>query len=402
MEIKFTNISEVIKNLQLGKLVIVVDDVESVSGSLICLAEGVTKEAVNSFGKIGKNAVSVALNESYCRNLNLAYSQLNENTVYTKPFAQSVNYIHSNFQTGISANDRAETIRALADLNSKREKFISPGQIRPLISKEGGVLRRAGQIEAAVDLAVLSNSSPVSAFMKILDDNGELANFNDISKLSEKEDIAIVSVKKLIEYRSQNESLIMREEVVNLPTKQGNFKLHAFREIYTDSIHLALVKGEVDSKQDILVRVHSSCLTGDVLHSLRCDCGEQLEKSLQIVNHAGSGVVLYMNQEGRGIGLINKLKAYKLQEEGLDTVDANLALGFKADERDYGVGAQILKDLGVQKINLISNNPKKRVGLSSFGLVVTKTTPLEIIPSIHNKKYLKTKKEKLFHKLSIS
>jgi 3,4-dihydroxy 2-butanone 4-phosphate synthase/GTP cyclohydrolase II len=325
----------------------------------------------------------------------------NNSAAYETPFTVSVDLIGHGCTTGISAQDRAKTVLALINPETRPEELGKPGHIFPLKAKRGGVLRRAGHTEAAIDFARLAGFEPAGVIVEIMNEDGSMARLKDLFLIAEKFNLKIVSIEDLIKYRLAHESLIEKEVTVNMPTQWGDFKLVAYKQKTTGQDHLALIKGEWNVNEPVLVRVHSSCLTGDIFGSCRCDCGPQLHAAMTMVEKEGKGIVLYMNQEGRGIGLLNKLKAYKLQEEGLDTVEANLQLGFKMDERDYGVGAQILRDLGVSKIRLLSNNPKKRAGLIGYGLEIVENVPIEIASNEHNKFYLKTKKDKLGHTLNL-
>lgn len=323
---------------------------------------------------------------------------VSDNTsLHATPFTVSVDLLGHGCTTGISAHDRAKTVQALVDPATKAEELGRPGHIFPLRAKKGGVLRRAGHTEATIDLARLAGFEPAGVLVEIMNEDGSMARLPQLEDIAKRFDLKLVSIKDLIAYRLSKESLIKEEESVHMPTKYGDFELIAFKQINTGEIHLAIKKGEWEKDEPVLVRVHSSCMTGDILGSLRCDCGDQLHKALKMVEQAGKGLVLYMNQEGRGIGLLNKLKAYKLQEQGRDTVEANLELGFAMDERDYGVGAQIIRHLGISKMKLMSNNPKKRVGLMGYGLEVVETVAIEIKPNIHNEKYLTTKRDKMGH-----
>jgi 3,4-dihydroxy 2-butanone 4-phosphate synthase/GTP cyclohydrolase II len=397
-DIKLDSIEEAIKAIQAGEVVIVVDDEDRENeGDFICAAEKVTPEIVNFMATHGRGLICVPLVEDRCDALKLDLMVGKNTALHETPFTVSVDLIGHGCTTGISASDRAKTILALVDENTTPEELGRPGHIFPLKAKKGGVLRRTGHTEAAIDLARLAGLQPAGVLVEIMNEDGTMARLPDLMEVKERFNLKLVSIKDLIEYRIGKESLINREVSVNMPTEYGDFELTAFEQKTTNEVHMALVKGKWDKDEPILVRVHSSCATGDIFGSCRCDCGSQLHEAMRMVNEAGKGVVLYMNQEGRGIGLMNKLHAYKLQEEGRDTVEANIELGFKMDHRDYGVGAQILRSLGVSKINLISNNPKKRIGLMGYGLEIVDTTAIEITPNKHNVNYLQTKRDKMGH-----
>ncbi|HOL29650.1 MAG TPA: bifunctional 3,4-dihydroxy-2-butanone-4-phosphate synthase/GTP cyclohydrolase II, partial [Paludibacteraceae bacterium] len=379
--------------------VIVVDDEDRENeGDFICAAEKVTPEMVNFMITYGRGVVCAPLTEERCEELELEMQVENNTSMHSTPFTVSVDKLEG-CTTGVSAADRAATLRALADPSSTPETFGRPGHIFPLRAKSKGVLRRAGHTEAAVDLARLAGLYPAGALVEIMNEDGTMARLPQLMEIAERFDLKIITIKDLIAYRLKFESLIEKGEMVNLPTAYGNFKLIPFRQISNDKEHVALIKGEWEKDEPILVRVHSSCVTGDIFGSLRCECGEQLHKAMEMIEKEGKGVIVYMNQEGRGIGLMNKIKAYKLQEQGMDTVEANLHLGFDADERDYGVGAQILKDLGVTKIRLMTNNPVKRIGLEAYGLSIVENVPIEIKPNPYNAFYMQTKKERMGHTL---
>jgi 3,4-dihydroxy 2-butanone 4-phosphate synthase/GTP cyclohydrolase II len=349
--------------------------------------------------KYGRGLICAPLTETRCEELKLSLMVENNTVLHQTPFTVSVDLIGQGCTTGISAADRAKTVQALIDPATKPGDLGRPGHIFPLRAKNEGVLRRAGHTEATVDLARLAGFAPAGVLVEIMNDDGTMARLPQLMVLAKKYDLKIISIKDLISYRLMTETMIKEEVRVNMPTKHGDFTLVAFRQLYSGETHLALIKGTWDKDEPVLVRVHSSCFTGDILHSLRCDCGDQLQKAMEMVEAEGKGVVLYMNQEGRGIGLFNKLKAYKLQEEGKDTVEANLALGFKNDQRDYGIGAQILRHLNVSKIRLMSNNPKKRAGLLGYGLEIVENVPIEIKPNFHNEFYLQTKRDKMGHEI---
>jgi 3,4-dihydroxy 2-butanone 4-phosphate synthase/GTP cyclohydrolase II len=397
-DIKLNTIEEAIEDIKNGKVIIVVDDEDRENeGDFICAAEAITPEIVNFMARHGRGLICCSLIEDRCDELGLEMMVGKNTATYETNFTVSVDLIGHGCTTGISAHDRFKTIRALVDPEIKPEELGKPGHIFPLKAKRGGVLRRTGHTEASMDFARLAGFKPAGVLVEILKEDGSMARLPDLKIVAEQFNMKLVSIKDLIEYRLKKESLIERQIDVKMPTEHGNFKLVAFKQTNTNDIHMALVRGEWEKDEPILVRVHSSCMTGDIFGSCRCDCGPQLHKAMELVDKAGKGVVLYMNQEGRGIGLLNKLRAYKLQEEGLDTVEANLQLGFDMDERDYGVGAQILRDLGISKIKLITNNPKKRVGLMGYGLEIVDNVPIEIVPNPHNEKYLETKRDKMGH-----
>jgi 3,4-dihydroxy 2-butanone 4-phosphate synthase/GTP cyclohydrolase II len=397
-EIKLDSIEEAIEAVKRGEVIIVVDDEDRENeGDFICAAEKVTPEIINFMATHGRGLICAPLIEDRCEQLGLELMVGNNTAVFETPFTVSVDLIGHGCTTGISASDRAKTIRALVDDSIQPDELGKPGHIFPLKAKRGGVLRRSGHTEAAIDFARLAGMSPAGVLVEIMNEDGTMARLPDLIKVAERFQLKLVSIKDLIAYRLKNESLIKREIGVDMPTQWGDFDLIAYRQTNTDEIHMALIKGKWEKDEPVMVRVHSSCVTGDIFGSCRCDCGPQLHHAMKMVEKEGKGVVLYMNQEGRGIGLINKLKAYKLQEQGMDTVQANLALGLPMDKRDYGVGAQILRDLGVSKIRLISNNPTKRVGLLGYGLEIVDQIPIEISPNPHNEKYLITKRDKMGH-----
>ena len=399
-DIKLNTIEEAIEEIKNGKVIIVVDDEDRENeGDFICAAETVTPQIVNFMATHGRGLICAPLIEDRCEELGLELMVGRNTAAFETPFTVSIDLLGHGCTTGISAHDRFKTIRALVDPDIKPEELGKPGHIFPLKAKRGGVLRRAGHTEAAIDLARLAGFKPAGVLVEIMNEDGSMARLPDLVKVAEKFHLKLVSIKDLIEYRVKKESLIRREIKVDMPTEFGHFDLVAYEQTNTQDVHMALVKGRWEKDEPVLVRVHSSCVTGDIFGSCRCDCGAQLHAAMQMVDREGKGVVLYMKQEGRGIGLINKLKAYKLQEEGLDTVEANLKLGFDMDERDYGIGAQILRDLGVTKIRLITNNPKKRVGLMGYGLEIVDNLPIEIVPNPHNERYLMTKRDKLGHNI---
>ena len=394
-------IEEAIEDIKVGKIVIVVDDEDRENeGDFLAAADKVTPEMINFMATHGRGLICAPLIEDRCEELKLDLMVGKNTAEYETPFTVSVDLIGHGCSTGISASDRAKTIKALVNPNTRASELGKPGHIFPLKARKGGVLRRAGHTEAAIDLARLAGLYPAGVIVEIMNEDGSMARMPELQVIAKKHQLKIVTIKDLIAFRIKNESLIEKQIDVDLPTEVGNFKLHAFRQITNDQTHLALVKGKWKKDEPILVRVHSSCITGDIFGSCRCDCGPQLEAAMQMVEKEGKGVIVYMNQEGRGIGLLNKLKAYKLQEQGRDTVEANEDLGFKADYRDYGVGAQILRSLDVHKIKLMSNNPKKRSGLIGYGLEIVENIAIEIASNEHNEFYLKTKRDKLGHRLS--
>jgi len=393
-------IEDAIEAIKKGEVIIVVDDEDRENeGDFVCAAESVTPEIVNFMATHGRGLICAPLIEDRCEKLGLDLMVGSNTAAFETPFTVSVDLIGHGCTTGISASDRAKTIKALVDDSINPNELGKPGHIFPLKAKRGGVLRRAGHTEAAIDLARLAGFSPAGVLVEIMNEDGTMARLPDLIEVAKRFNLKLISIKDLIAYRLKHESLIKREIGVELPTTFGDFDLIAFKQTNTEEIHMALIKGTWAPDEPIMVRVHSSCATGDIFGSCRCDCGPQLHQAMAMVEKEGKGVILYMNQEGRGIGLINKLKAYKLQEEGMDTVQANLALGLPMDSRDYGVGAQILRDLGVSKIRLISNNPKKRVGLLGYGLEIVEQLPIEITPNPHNEKYLKTKRDKMGHNI---
>jgi 3,4-dihydroxy 2-butanone 4-phosphate synthase/GTP cyclohydrolase II len=393
-------IEEAIEDIKQGKLLIVVDDEDRENeGDFVTAARNVTPEVINFMSTHGRGLICASITEERCAQLQLQPMVPNNTSVHETAFTVSIDLLGNGCGTGISAQDRSKTIQALINPSTRPEDLGRPGHIFPLKAKQGGVLRRAGHTEATIDLAKLAGFEPAGALVEIMNEDGSMSRLPELMEISKKFDIKIISIKDLIEYRLKTESLIEMEVSVNMPTKYGSFDLFAFKQINTGDIHLAIKKGEWKKDEPVLVRVHSSCMTGDILGSLRCDCGEQLHHALEIIEAEGKGLVLYMNQEGRGIGLVNKLKAYKLQEQGMDTVEANLELGFGMDERDYGVGAQILRSLGITKIKLMSNNPRKRAGLLGYGLEIVDTVSIEMKPNAHNKKYLYTKRDKLGHEI---
>lgn len=392
------SIESAIEDIRAGKMVIVVDDEDRENeGDFITAARNVTPEVINFMSKHGRGLICAPLLEERCKDLGLDLMVNSNTALHETAFTVSVDLLGHGCTTGISAHDRAKTIQALIDPATKPADLGKPGHIFPLIAKKGGVLRRAGHTEATVDLARLAGFEPAGVLVEIMNDDGSMARLPELRVIAEKFEFKIISIKDLIEYRMKRDSLIDEIVRVDMPTQYGHFKLVAFQEKNSSNEHLALIKGTWEPGEPVMVRVHSSCFTGDILGSLRCDCGEQLHKAMQMVEQEGKGVILYMNQEGRGIGLLNKLKAYRLQEEGMDTVEANLHLGFQTDQRDYGVGAQILRHLGICKIRLISNNPKKRVGLIGYGLEIVDNIPVKVEANPHNERYLQTKRDKMGH-----
>jgi 3,4-dihydroxy 2-butanone 4-phosphate synthase / GTP cyclohydrolase II len=393
-------IESAIEDIKSGKLVIVVDDEDRENeGDFITASHNITPEVINFMSKHGRGLICISLLEERCEELGLELMVNNNTALHETAFTVSVDLLGYGCTTGISAHDRSKTIQALINPSTKPEDLGKPGHIFPLRAKKGGVLRRAGHTEAAVDLARLAGFEPSGVLVEIMNDDGSMARLPQLKEIAKKFDFRIISIKDLIEYRIKRDSLIEEIVRVDMPTQYGHFKLVAFQEKSSTNEHLALIKGSLKPEESVMVRVHSSCFTGDILGSMRCDCGEQLHGAMDMVEKEGTGVILYMNQEGRGIGLLNKLKAYRLQEEGMDTVEANLHLGFQTDQRDYGVGAQILRHLGVTKIRLLTNNPKKRVGLIGYGLEIVENIPLQVDPNPHNEKYLQTKRDKLGHEI---
>jgi 3,4-dihydroxy 2-butanone 4-phosphate synthase/GTP cyclohydrolase II len=392
------SIASAIEDIRAGKMVIVVDDEDRENeGDFIMAARFATPEAINFMSKEGRGLICAALTEERCQELELTPMVSSNTSLHETAFTVSIDLIGQGTTTGISAQDRSKTIQALVNPATKATDLGRPGHIFPLKAKSGGVLRRSGHTEATVDLARLAGLEPAGVLVEVMNEDGTMARLPQLMDIAQKFGLKIISIKDLIDYRLISDSLIEELVRVQMPTKYGQFELVAFKEKLSGAEHLALVKGQWVKDQPVLTRVHSSCFTGDILGSLRCDCGEQLHKAMRMVEAEGTGVILYMNQEGRGIGLINKLRAYQLQENGMDTVEANLHLGFGMDERDYGVGAQILRALGVTKLKLMSNNPRKRAGLKGYGLEIVETVPIEVVPNPHNQKYLTTKRDKLGH-----
>lgn len=402
IEIKLNAISEAIDDIKKGKVVIVVDDADRENeGDFITAAKNATPETINFMATHGRGLICAPLTESRCDELNLELMVMKNTSSHETPFTVSVDLLGHGCTTGISASDRSKTMQALINPETKPEDLGRPGHIFPLRAKKGGVLRRTGHTEATIDLAMLAGFEPAGVLVEIMNENGTMARLPDLMKIAKRFDLKVISIEDLVSYRIKNESLIEKEVEVKLPTEWGDFNLAAYKQLTTGQEHLALYKGEWKKNEAILVRVHSSCLTGDIFGSCRCDCGPQLHSAMQMINREGKGVIVYMNQEGRGIGLLNKLKAYKLQESGLDTVEANLELGFKMDERDYGIGAQILRDLGVTKMRLMTNNPTKRAGLIGYGLEIVENVHIEIQSNEHNKLYLETKRDKMGHSIKM-
>ncbi|WP_118193883.1 bifunctional 3,4-dihydroxy-2-butanone-4-phosphate synthase/GTP cyclohydrolase II [Albibacterium indicum] len=400
MAIQLNTIEEAIEDIKAGKVIIVVDDEDRENeGDFITAAENATPEVINFMATHGRGLICAPLTEARCKELKLDLMVGKNTAAYETNFTVSIDLVGHGCTTGISASDRSKTIKALTNPDTTPEELGRPGHIFPLMAKDGGVLRRTGHTEAAVDLARLAGFEPAGVLVEILKEDGEMARLPDLIPIAKKFDLKIISIEDLIEYRLHKDSLITKEVSVKLPTEWGEFELSAYTQKNTGEQHVALIKGSWEPDEPILVRVHSSCVTGDIFGSCRCDCGPQLHKAMEMIEKEGKGVIVYMNQEGRGIGLINKLRAYNLQENGLDTVDANLKLGFKADQRDYGIGAQILRNLGVTKMRLMTNNPKKRAGMIGYGLEVVENVPIEIASNKHNELYLRTKRDKLGHSI---
>jgi len=402
MEFTLNTIEEAIEDIQQGKVIIVVDDEDRENeGDFLTAARNVTPEVINFMATHGRGLICAPLVEDRCDELGLELMVRSNSATYETPFTVSVDLNGHGCTTGISASDRSKTILALINPETKPEELGKPGHIFPLRAKKEGVLRRAGHTEAAIDLSRLAGFEEAGVIVEILNEDGTMARLPQLMEIAKKFDLKIVSIADLIEYRIKNESLIERLIDVKMPTEYGNFDLYAYRETNSGKEHLALVKGTWDKDEAVLVRVHSSCITGDIFGSCRCDCGPQLHKAMEMIEKEGKGAIIYMNQEGRGIGLTNKLRAYKLQEEGYDTLEANLKLGFKGDERDYGIGAQIIRDLGIVKMRLMSNNPTKRTGLVGYGLEIVDNVALEIASNEHNELYLQTKRDKMGHTLNL-
>jgi 3,4-dihydroxy 2-butanone 4-phosphate synthase/GTP cyclohydrolase II len=402
MKFTLNTIEEAIEEIKQGKVVIVVDDEDRENeGDFLTAARNITPEIVNFMATHGRGLICAPLIEDRCDELGLDLMVRSNSATYETPFTVSVDLNGHGCTTGISASDRSKTILALIDPQTDPSELGKPGHIFPLRAKKEGVLRRAGHTEAAIDLARLAGFEPAGVIVEILNEDGTMARLPELVVIAKKFDLKIVSIEDLIEYRIKHESLIERLVDVKMPTTQGDFQLYAYKETNSGQEHLALVKGTWEKDEAVYVRVHSSCLTGDIFGSCRCDCGPQLHKAMDIIEKEGKGAIIYMNQEGRGIGLVNKLKAYKLQEQGMDTLEANIELGFKGDERDYGIGAQIIRDLGISKMRLLSNNPTKRTGLIGYGLEIVENVGLEIESNVHNELYLKTKRDKMGHVLNL-
>ena len=398
-EFKLNTIEEAIEDFREGKFVIVVDDEDRENeGDLIIAAEKVTPEKINFMLKNARGVLCAPITISRCEELDLPHQVTNNTSVLGTPFTVTIDKLEG-CSTGVSAADRAATILALADPTSTPETFGRPGHINPLYAQEKGVLRRAGHTEASIDMCRLAGLYPAAALMEIMSEDGTMARLPELRKFADEQDIKLISIADLIAYRLKQESIVEQGEEVDMPSEYGHFRLIPFRQKSNGLEHIAIIKGDVKGEEPVLVRVHSSCATGDIFGSMRCDCGEQLHQALRMIEKEGKGAVIYLNQEGRGIGLMEKMKAYKLQENGMDTIDANICLGHQADERDYGVGAQILRHIGITKMRLMTNNPVKRVGLEAYGLSVVENVPIEVTPNPYNMFYLKTKKERMGHTL---
>ena len=402
MKFVLNTIKEAIQEIQSGNVIIVVDDENRENeGDFLTAARNATPELINFMATHGRGLICAPISDERCDQLGLEMMVRNNSAAYETPFTVSIDLIGHGCTTGISASDRSKTVLAMIDTEIRPEELGKPGHIFPLRAKKGGVLRRAGHTEAAVDLSRLAGFEEAGIIVEILNEDGSMARLPELFEIAKKFNLKIISIEDLIKYRIANETLIEKVLDVHMPTSFGEFQLHAFKDKNSNQDHLALVKGKWSKNEPILVRVHSSCLTGDIFGSCRCDCGDQLHKAMEMIEKEGKGVIIYMNQEGRGIGLVNKLKAYKLQEDGFDTFDANIQLGFKPDERDYGLGAQMLRELGVNKMRLMSNNPKKRTGLIGYGLEIVENITLEIQSNVHNESYLKTKRDKMGHNLNL-
>jgi len=402
MNFQLNTIEEAISEIQQGRVVIVVDDEgRENEGDFLTAARNATPEVINFMATHGRGLICAPISEERCDALGLEMMVQSNSAAYETPFTVSIDLIGHGCTTGISASDRSKTILALIDPTIRPEELGKPGHIFPLRARKGGVLRRAGHTEAAVDLSRLAGFEEAGVIVEILNEDGTMARVPSLIEIAQKFDLKIVSIEDLIKYRVEHESLIEEQVSVHMPTEFGDFQLRAFKDTSNDQDHLVLTKGTWDKDEPVLVRVHSSCLTGDIFGSCRCDCGPQLHKAMEVIEKEGKGAIVYMNQEGRGIGLLNKLKAYKVQEEGLDTYEANEKLGFKADERDYGIGAQIIRSIGISKMRLMSNNPKKRTGLIGYGLEIVENVGLEIASNVHNQHYLETKRDKMGHNLKL-
>ncbi|MES2689774.1 MAG: bifunctional 3,4-dihydroxy-2-butanone-4-phosphate synthase/GTP cyclohydrolase II [Bacteroidota bacterium] len=398
MSFTFNTIEEAIDDIKAGKVIIVVDDEDRENeGDFLTAARNVTPEVINFFATHGRGLICAPITGERSKELGLNLMVKDNNAVHETAFTVSVDLLTQGCTTGISAQDRAKTVQALINPDTKPEELGKPGHIFPLIAQKEGVLRRAGHTEAAIDLSVLAGFEPAGCIVEILNEDGSMARLPDLVKVAERFGLKLITIKDLIEYRLRTESLISRIISVEMPTKHGDFELIAFKQKDNGQEHLVLKKGTWQENEPVLVRVHSSCITGDIFHSMRCDCGEQLQLSMEMIEAEGKGAIIYINQEGRGIGLVNKLKAYKLQEQGFDTVEANVQLGFKPDERDYGVGAQMLRDIGIHKMRLMTNNPTKRAGLIGYGLEIVENVPIKPVSNKHNEKYLQTKMQKMGH-----
>ncbi len=400
MEIKLNTIDEALAEIRAGKIIIVVDDEDRENeGDFITAARNVTPEVINFMSKYGRGLICAPLIEDLCNDLKLDLMVQNNTVLHQTPFTVSVDLIGHGCTTGISTHDRAKTVQALINPDTKPEDLGRPGHIFPLKARREGVLRRTGHTEATIDIARLAGFEPAGVLVEIMNEDGTMARLPDLMKIAAQHELKIISIKDLIAYRLAAESLIREEVTVNLPTEWGDFKMTAYTQLSNNATHLAITKGEWKEDEPILARIHSSCVTGDIFGSCRCDCGPQLHKAFQMIEQEGKGIIVYMNQEGRGIGLINKLRSYNLQDAGFDTVEANIKLGFKGDERDYGVGAQILRAQGVSKMRLMSNNPTKRAGLIGYGLEIMENVPIEIESNKHNETYLRTKRDKMGHQI---
>lgn len=396
----FNTIEEAIQDIKAGKIVIVVDDEDRENeGDFVVAAEKVTPECINFMMRYGRGVLCAPISEERAKKLELEMQVVKNTSYFDTPFTVTVDVLGHNTTTGVSMHDRAETIKALANPESKASDFARPGHISPLMARSKGVLRRAGHTEASVDLVQLAGLQPVAALIEVINEDGTMARLPQLLEIAERFGLKIVSIADLIEYRLQRESLVIKGEEALLPTEYGDFSIIPFEQKSNGLTHIALIKGDLTTPDPVLLRVHSSCATGDIFGSKRCECGEQLHKAMMLIQEEGRGAIIYLNQEGRGIGLMEKIKAYKLQEEGLDTVDANVHLGHLPDEREYGVGAQIIRALGIQKVRLLTNNPVKRVGLESFGIEVIDNIPIEVAPNPHNIEYMRTKKQRMGHDL---